>query len=252
MNTLSRHRPIALAALAAAVLLLAGCAGKVRGWSQQSYRNPSFTLQNLNEGGLALLPAIILHHPGVPSSERGSANQPAPYTPKNQQEENGLSTSNKIVAGYQVVLDETLLSQLRTRRPQLRLVPSGDVLKMINDAGLTDAYTRFHRDFNSTGIDSKFLASLGKALHCRYVMISRGVISQSRSDSSITFVWSFGRKSTLRSFKISSQVWDTTTGLQEWEGSGVGYNRLSAYEKPPLTEDMAGSAVENLLKSMMP
>jgi hypothetical protein len=238
--------------VAVTLVVAAGCTTKIRGWSQQSYRSPDFSLQHLKDGGLALLPAIILHQPGPATSGSNATNPPAPYTPQQSQQENGNVTATKDGDGYRVVLDETLLSRLQTRLPYLRLVPTGDALKMINDAGLTDTYTRFYRDFNTTGMDSGFLKELGKTLHCRYLMVSRGVITESKSDASVSFVWTFGRKSIMRSIKISSQIWDTNTGQQVWEGSGVGYNRLSAYEKAPIAEQMANAAVVNLLQSMIP
>lgn len=36
-----------------------------------------------------------------------------------------------------------------------------------------------------------------------------------------------------------------------WEGLGIGYNRLSAYESTPLIEEIAGEAVDSLLEKII-
>ncbi len=40
-------------------LVATGCATKIQGLSQVSYHNPSFTLADLRQEGIALLPVII-------------------------------------------------------------------------------------------------------------------------------------------------------------------------------------------------
>ncbi|MCK4389984.1 MAG: hypothetical protein KAV83_07090 [Desulfobacterales bacterium] len=140
---------------------------------------------------------------------------------------------------------------MKSTWPALRVISPGDCLKRLNDAGLTASYLKFDRDFPKTGVDGGLLRSFGKALHCRYLFISTAVVGDVKSDTSVTVVWTFGRKSVLHSVKISGQIWDTVSGCQIWEGSGVGYNRLGAYEAAPLTEDVVNEAVERLLETIM-
>ena len=41
------------------ICMLAGCAPRIQGLSQEVYRDPDFVIDLVNHGGLALLPVII-------------------------------------------------------------------------------------------------------------------------------------------------------------------------------------------------
>ena len=231
-------------------LLSTACSTTIRGWSEESFRSPGLTRAQLNAGGVALLPVIILRSPTPADQSANAANPPAPYAPSNRNAMQGHALSAKNGSGYRIILDEVLLHTLKARWPGLPLVPTGDALKRLNDAGLADAYGRFYNDYPTAGIDGKTLDRFGRALHTRYLLISRAVVSESNSNASVSFIWTFGRRTVLRSVKVDTQIWDTTTQKQVWEGSGVGYNRLSAYEKPPLTEQMATVAMQQMVKNL--
>jgi len=241
------------AGLAVAVALLA-CSSTttIKGWSEQSYRNPALTLTSFSNGGMALLPAIILQGQGSSGKSSGSTKLSAPYAPSPPASEPGNPTEGKTHNGYRVIFDEVLLSTLKKRWPDFLLIPTGDVLKQLNDAGMAEDYGRFDRDFATVGLDGELLKKFGEALQVRYLFISQVVISDSTSDASVSFIWSFGRKSVLSSVKIVTQIWDTRSQQLAWEGSGVAYNRLGAYEKPPLTEQMANMAVQHLVEALQP
>ncbi len=234
------------------LLLLAGCSPIVKGWSQESYRSPEFSSDALNEGGLALLPVIVLERPPEMSKAADGRVPPAPYAPESPSTDPGGETTVDAHDAYRVSLGKMLLSKIQSRRPGLRLVSANDALKRLNDEGLTSAYRRFNRDFPRVGFDGDLLKSFGRVLNCRYVFIGQAVVSESRAEASLRIIWTFGRQSVLRSVKISGQIWDTVVGQQVWEGTGVGYNRLTAYEGLPLTEEMASQAVDSLLETVMP
>jgi hypothetical protein len=238
--------------LLAACLLAAGCSPKIRSWSQESFRGPGFSQEALRREGLALMPVIIMAEPSRQAAGRGSQPLPAPYTPPRTAEVGDSDAGVKGSDGYQVILDETLLGKIRSKWPELPLVPAGDALRMLNDAGMSGISGRISQEFPTLGFDAELLRKLGSALHTRYVLIGRGTVTESKSDASVNFVWTFGRKSVLRSVSISAQIWDTSTQKLAWEGSGVGYNRLSAYEKTPLTEEMASEAVKSLIANLGP
>jgi len=233
-------------------LLATGCATKIQGLSQVSYHNPAFTLADLRQEGIALLPVIILEEPAGKAKDKGSGSLPAPYTPQQTSSQEGKDNLVKAGNGYRVILDEILLSRIRARWPDLKLVPTGDTLKRLNDAGMTGVYAKISRDATTVGLDADLLKRLGRALRVRYVFIGRGIVSESSSEASVSFIWTFGRKSVLSSVTLSGQIWDTAQEKQVWEGSGVGYNRLSAYEKAPLTAQMATKAVDNLIDGLQP
>jgi hypothetical protein len=102
------------------------------------------------------------------------------------------------------------------------------------------------------GLDEELLKSFGRVLDCRYLFLSQVVVIEYKSENYYTIVWTFGGKSTLNTVKISSQIWDIENGTQIWEGSGVGYSKLSLYEGSPLIEDLAKQAVDSLLGTIAP
>lgn len=233
-------------------ILSTGCAPKIKGQSQESYRSSWFSDTALNNEGLALMPVIILKDTFEKAEETSGKTSPAPYTPSNVTEDTGKEKLASDHDAYRVMLGETLLSNIQSRRPMLRLVSPGNTLIRLNDEGLTDAYIKFNRNFTKVGLDAVQLKRFGRALNCRYLFISMAVVTEYKSYASLTFVWTFGNKSILRSVKISGQIWDTQSGIQIWEGSGVGYNRLFPYSGLPLIEEIANQAVNSLLETVMP
>jgi hypothetical protein len=245
----------AMAAVATVFLLLpviSGCSPKIKGWSQESFRNPGFNNEALLHETLALFPVMVLEAPGEKPGKPVEMTPPAPYTPEGRLDVTGDQKPSDPRELYRIILDEMLLNELQKRHPSFQLVTPGDVLKRFNDKGLAAAYEKFTWGFTRTGFDDDLLKRFGEALGCRYLLISQAVVTEYKSEASYTLVWTFGRKSTLRAVKISSQLWDTRSGSQIWEGSGVGYNRLSLYEGAPLLEDMAGQAVDRLLDAIVP
>lgn len=233
-------------------LFFAGCASTIKKRSEVSLRHTDFTNEALNREGLAILPVIILEETLKKTDEADVEVPPAPYAQpiptKEKREEKKVITHD----AYRVIMNEVLMSKIKSRRPFLRIVSPSDALKRLNDAGMIDDYQKFNSDFPKVGFNSIILRKFGETLNSRYLLISQVVVTESKSDASVVIIWTFGRKSVLRSVKISGQVWDATTGRQMWEGLGIGYNRLLSYESTPLLEEIAGGAVESLLNNIMP
>jgi hypothetical protein len=145
-----------------------------------------------------------------------------------------------------------LIGKIKTKRPSFKLMPSGDVLIRLNDKNLPCDFNRFSKNFTKFGPNSEQLKCFSKALNSRYLFISQAAVTEYKSDASVTFIWSFGRKSIIRSVNVYGQVWDTQQEKQIWDGFGVGYQRLSAYEGSALFEQMADTAVDSLLKTFIP
>jgi hypothetical protein len=139
---------------------------------------------------------------------------------------------------------------MQGHRGNLRLVSPFDALKTLNDQELTTKYRDFTRDFPRVGFNQATMQLFGQALNCRYLFISQAVVVESKPEVSLTIIWSFGQRSMMRSIMVAGQIWDTETGKQVWEGSGIGYNRLHAYQNPPLDEELAQKAVDSLLNRL--
>ena len=228
-----------------------GCYPVIKGWSQESFRSSEFSADAMKQEGLAILPVIILREIYKKTEEPAGQTPPAPYAQPTPPADKGKEKETILSNAYRIILSEILLSEIQSMWPFLRFVTPSDVLKRLNDEGLTGAYCKFDSDFSNVGFDNDLLTSFGKTLNCRYLFISQAVVTESKSEASIIFVWTFGSKSVLRSVNISGQIWDTIEGRQVWEGFGVGYNRLLSYEKIPLVEEIASKAVQSLLKNIV-
>lgn len=246
------HRAVIPALL---IFLLAGCgAPQIKGLSQEVYRGPDFVINLVNHGGLALLPVIVLKQPSD-ANQAGNPQIPAaPYAAPNppsmtDQEEYDRRDDGR--DAYRMLLSKTLMSSMQVRRGTLRLVSPFDALKMLNDQELTSSYRAFIRDFPRVGLNQETMQRFGQALGCRYLFISQVVVSEAKPEVSLTIIWSFGQRTLMRSIMVAGQIWDTETGKQVWEGSGLGYNRLHAYQSSPLDEELAQKAVDSLIDRLM-
>lgn len=246
---LRRFTPLLLLII---LLIVTGCYSKIKGWSQESFRNPDFSNDSLSKEGLALLPVIILEDTFPKDGEPSGQIPAAPYAQTIPQKSAKVDKAVVAYDAYRIILNEILMSNIQSRRPSFRIMSPSDALKRINDKGLTDVYRTFNSNFPKVGFDSFLLKKFGETLNSRYIFISQAVVTESKSEASLIVIWTFGRKSVLRSVKISGQIWDTAADRQVWEGFGVGFNRLSSYEETPLFEEIASKAVESLLKNVMP
>ncbi len=148
-------------------------------------------------------------------------------------------------------ISEILLRKLSANIHSIAVISPGECLKRINDSGLTATYLHFDRNFPKLGVDGESLTSFSRILGTRYLLISAALISENNSDSSITVIWTFGRKSVLRTVRISGQIWDAESGRKLWEGYAVGFNSMVPYESPPITEEVMDQAVESFVGIML-
>lgn len=238
--------------LMVSVSLILGCTSGIKGWGEESFRSEDFNDRKLQTEGLAILPVIVLT--AAPENLKSAEGNipPAPYTPNPSETRQEGSSGEMTREAYQLIWNKVLTGKLRSRRSPFTLIPPGDTQIRLNDETLSCNYRRFNDSFTRTGLDIDQLKCFEKTLNCRYLFISQATICEQKSEASLTIIWTFGRKSLLRSAKIYGQLWDTQTGKRIWEGSGVGYHSLSAYEASPLVEQMAGKAVDQLLETFIP
>lgn len=234
------------------VCLLGGCSAKIQCWSEESFRSNDFSEEKLQKEGLALLPVIILDHSLETPRAMDSPQPSAPYAPAPGKSAKDGSVTVLSHESYQIILNEILIGKIQTKRPSFRLMPPGDVLIRLNDKNLPCDFRRFSKNFTKSGLEPDQLKCFSKALNSRYLFVSQAAVTEYKSDASVTFIWTFGRKSIIRSVNLYGQVWDTQQEKQIWDGFGVGYQRLSAYEGSVLLEQMVSTAVDSLLKTFIP
>lgn len=240
-----------LTLLAASAL---GCAARIESISREAYRLPELKGKSIEIDGVALMPVIILRQSATDKPEDGGIKQAeAPYAPKPKisGDTNDL-TDMALGDGLRVGLSELLTNNLIARRPGIKLISPSDVLKKLNDAGMSADFLKFYREYPYVGLNSEMLHKIGAAMGCRYLFVSQAVVSEFKSEASFIFIWTFGRRSVQRSVRISSHLWDICSGVQVWEGFGVGYNNLTAYDEAPLTLEIASQAVESMLDNIAP
>ncbi|OIP50381.1 MAG: hypothetical protein COX17_01595 [Deltaproteobacteria bacterium CG23_combo_of_CG06-09_8_20_14_all_60_8] len=236
------------------ICMLAGCAPRIQGLSQEVYRDPDFVIDLVNHGGLALLPVIVLEQPSDVKQAGNPQIPAAPYTSPTPPSEADKAEYERRADGrdaYRILLSKILMSSMQGRRGAMRLVSPFDALKILNDQEMTANYRAFTRDFPRVGFNQETLHRFGQALACRYLFISQAVVSEAKPEVSLTIIWTFGQRTMMRSIMMAGQIWDTETGKQVWEGSWIGYNRLHAYQSSPLDEELAQQAVESLIERLM-
>jgi hypothetical protein len=241
------HFPLAL--LIILVAIFTGCSPRIKSWSQESISSPE--IADIDHGGMAVLPVIVLSEPLI-DSEQASNDTKSVQDPYSVEVKIGSDdkTYKKGTDSYRVILSAILLSKIKSMLPTQVIVSHTDALMRLNDKGLSQEYSRFNSDFSRAGFNSSLLESFGEAFNCRYIFISQAVLTKSESNVELTFVYSFGRKSVLYTVNYYGQIWDVQNKRQVWGGSGVASSLLVSYEDQPLIEEMASQAVDSMLKKI--
>jgi len=247
------RRSLFLLLLALLLISQTGCHSRIKEWSQNVYGTSDQLLAELRKEKLAVLPVIILEQPKDDKKRMQTKQPPAPYAPDDSSFEPKEMPQNSIGSDAERLgITDILLRKLGANIHSISVISPGDCLKRINDAGLTASYLRFDRNFPRLGVDSEYLTSFSRAVGSRYVLISTALIAENNSDSSITVIWTFGRKSVLRSVRLSGQIWDAQSGRKLWAAYAIGYNNMVPYESPALQEEVMDRAVESFVNIMMP
>lgn len=248
------RRSLSLFILAFALIALTACHSRIKEWSQEVYRTSDPIAAELRQAKLAVLPVMIMEPPSKDDKKRVQGKQsPAPYAPDDLAFEPREIPRNFVGSDAERLgISEILLRKLSANYHAIPVISPAECLKRINDSGLTAVYARFDRNFPKFGVDGESLTSFSRALGSRYLLISAALITENNSDSSITIVWTFGRKSVLRTVKISGQLWDAESGRKLWEGYAVGFNSMVPYESPPIPEEVMDRAAESFVNIMLP
>lgn len=241
--------PVGFAIMSA--LVVTACAPKIEGWARESYRIKHFDEQMLARGRIALFPVMILQKGQLAVKQWESLVPPAPYTPESRQKASEPEPQSPTPEEYRIGISQILLQKMQARNSALKILPPADVLKGLNDAGLAKSYMEFDRDYLRLGLDEAQLRAFSHALGCRYLFMTQAGVEKTESSTSVTVVWSFGSRASIRSVEVFAQIWDADTGREVWQAGGSGYARVTGYGSPPLVRTLADVAVDHLLGTLL-
>ncbi|WKZ32708.1 MAG: hypothetical protein QY316_12480 [Thermodesulfobacteriota bacterium] len=151
---------------------------------------------------------------------------------------------------YRELLGDFTEEALRSRRPELRVVPYWDTLSIINSGGLSADFARMLKEYYSTGIlESTRLQKIGRLLGVSYIIYPKLVeFSQGQSNRLSVFGLSIF-KTHESQIKLYMEIWNTETGRIAWVGSAeanMASEKLMA--RPIPFEEITKYAIETLVQ----
>ena len=164
-----------------------GCAAKIVDGSQLQYLDPEFTVSSLFDHGLGLLPVVA-----------GQGRE-----------------------GLRRPLAAKLEAHLTAQLPEGRFYGAIQMLDLINEANLTEAYAQMIGDYEQAAIlNKRTLHEIGKATGIRYLLHVK-LLDQSRTERLAKALLSDDIVSLeAKNVTIFGQVWDCGLGDVVWEGTG--------------------------------
>lgn len=185
MQSTRFHSCVALLLLSAVVW--SGCAARIVDDSQLQYLDPEFTVSSLFDHGLGLLPVV---------AGQGQEGLRRPLAAK---------------------LETHLTAQL----PEESFYGAIQMLDLINEANLTEAYAQMIGDYERAAIlNKRTLREIGKATGIRYLLHVK-LLNQSRTERLAKALLSDDIVSLEgKNVTIFGQVWDCGLGDVVWEGTG--------------------------------
>lgn len=164
-----------------------GCAAKIVDDSQLQYLDPEFTVSSLFDHGLGLLPVVA-----------GQGRE-----------------------GLRRPLAAKLEAHLTAQLPEGRFYGAIQMLDLINEANLTEAYAQMIGDYEQAAIlNKRTLHEIGKATGIRYLLHVK-LLDQSRTERLAKALLSDDIVSLeAKNVTIFGQVWDCGLGDVVWEGTG--------------------------------
>jgi hypothetical protein len=182
----SRPAP-ALAPLAAllSLLLLQACSTTLQTYSSPQHETRSLSQASLREGGIAFL---------TPSTITG-------------QEEDKQTLAYLFAA------------TLRTRRPDVKVLPLSETIGAVNRGGLAEVYRSMYRDYRDTAVfDGSLLRRIAQAGGVRYLAQLKLSQMQQGSRGRLGLLGLSILNTQYASIRLSLQVWDSVDGSIAWEG----------------------------------
>ena len=184
--------------LVLALWVYSGCAAPIQNTSKLQYLAPEFKQGSLAEGGLSLLPVVA-----------GAGQE-----------------------GLRRPLGDKLNKYLGNRLPEGKFIGNLGTMDLINNAGLTENYSRLIEDYNRSAILNKAsLIKIGEAIGVEYLLYVK-LLEQSRTGGVARAVLSNSIIETEEiRINIFGQVWSCVMGDVVWEGTG----EISVAKKDELT-----------------
>ncbi|MBC8236513.1 hypothetical protein H8E77_43760 [bacterium] len=187
MNTRNNSHIIPIMILTISILFIVGCAARVIDNSKLQYIAPEFNEDSLAKEGLSLLPIVA-----------GAGQE-----------------------GLRRPLGDKLNKHLSGELPEGKFLGNLETMDLINNAELTEDYSKLIDDYNRSAILNKStLHKIGEAIGVRYLLYVK-LLEQVRTQG-LTVGTLTGDlvKTTGKRVNLFGQVWDCTLGDVVWEGTG--------------------------------
>ena len=149
--------------------------------------------------------------------------------------------------GFRQQANDIFLAKLKQKKSDFIIIPPQQVQGLISQSDLIIPYLDFLQNYNYLSASPDFLKDLGVMLNCKYLMTTQLVIISTVKDNSVSFVWTFAKRSTDYSVTILTQIWDLSEGQLIWSGRGTSSTVLGVYVSLPHFDKLAGIASEELL-----
>lgn len=206
--------PLALC-LAACCFLASGCSSTLQVYSAPENETRNLSAQALREGGIAFL---------TPSTVTG-------------QEEDKQALAYVFAAA------------LKSKRPEIRLVPLSGTISAINRAGLADGYRSMYHDYRDTAVfDGRIMKQVAQAAGARYLAQLKLANMQQGARGRWSLLGLTILNTHYANMRLFMQVWDSQDGSIVWEGvDELTFAMDTGREQPISFRKVAERAAEDLI-----
>ena len=171
--------------LLAICLAASGCSSTLQVYSTPENETRNLSAQALREGGIAFL---------TPSTVTG-------------QEEDKQALAYVFAAA------------LRSKRPDIRLVPLSETIGAINRAGLAEGYRAMYHDYRDTAVfDGRIMKQVAQATGARYLAQLKLANMQQGARGRFGLLGLNILNTHYANMRLFMQVWDSRDGSIVWEG----------------------------------
>lgn len=201
--------------LVALCLLASACSSTLQVYSAPENETRNLSAQSLREGGIAFL---------TPSTVTG-------------QEE------DKQALAY------VFAATLKSKRPEIRLVPLSETIGAINRAGLADGYRSMYHDYRDTAVfDGRIMKQVAQAAGARYLAQLKLANMQQGARGRWSLLGLTILNTHYANMRLFMQVWDSRDGSIVWEGvDELTFAMDTGREQPISFRKVAQRAAEDLI-----
>jgi hypothetical protein len=199
----------------ASFVAVSGCSTTLQVYSAPEHETRNLTQQDLRDGGIAFL---------TPSTVTG-------------QEE------DKQALAY------VFAATLKSRRPDVKLVPLSETIGAVNRAGLAESYRTMYHDYRDTAVfDGRTMRQVAQAAGARYLAQLKLANTQQGARGRWSFLGLTILNTQYANMRLFMQVWDSRDGSIAWEGADeVTLAMDTGLEQPIAFRAVAERAAQDLI-----